>query len=47
MEYQINCAEGADSLVFFDFTDSGVKREPIGDFLTVTQVLTYQYLQIN
>ena len=27
-------AEGADSLVFFDATDSGVKREAIGDFLT-------------
>ena len=27
-------AEGADSLVFFDATDSGVKRESIGDFLT-------------
>ena len=26
--------EGADSLVFFDATDSGVKREAIGDFLT-------------
>ena len=27
-------AEGADSLVFFDATDSGVKRESVGDFLT-------------
>ena len=27
-------AEGEDSLVFFDGTDSGVKREAIGDFLT-------------
>ena len=27
-------AEGADSLVFFDATDSGVKREAVGDFLT-------------
>ena len=27
-------AQGADSLVFFDATDSGVKREAIGDFLT-------------
>ena len=27
-------AQGADSLVFFDATDSGVKRESIGDFLT-------------
>ena len=26
--------QGADSLVFFDATDSGVKREAIGDFLT-------------
>ena len=26
--------QGADSLVFFDATDSGVKRESIGDFLT-------------
>ena len=27
-------AQSADSLVFFDATDSGVKREAIGDFLT-------------
>ena len=27
-------AQGADSLVFFDATDSGVKREAIGDFLS-------------
>ena len=27
-------AQGADSIVFFDATDSGVKREAIGDFLS-------------